>query len=513
MSEADHLTRSRRWLSSSFAGIVLVGGLVLSGGTALAGASGAAAVPGLLGESAGAITVAIAGGSQWAVGDYLQVQVQDLSGKDTIGFSGLANAAATDNLEVGTELDSASDFGTLGPAPVLPPTSCVPDDSAGSSANPTCDTLDIFFKNNGTARVTGESITLSPVEYDLSTLAADGPLLLNSVGGFASGGVKFQVTGGQVPSGATATLATTSTSIGVTPSSSASGSNVVYSATVSSGASRPGGTVSFATGTTPLCTATLLAGFGSCAADNAPVGTDTITGSYSGDGSHLASSGSSVLTVTSTCLSLGYAANAAFVCQAFADLLARLPSPSEDAYWSSSLISGTSRAQVAYEIASSQEYREDLVGNDYKGFLGRAADPGGLAYWVDALNSGTSDQAVLAGILGSPEFYADSGRIPALYVAALYQELLGRAPDATGAAFWESQLSLGTSPSAAAAGILGSSEYLRDYVTAQFSYLLGRLPDPAGLSYWVAELASGGSPETVVAGIIGSEEYFAEATA
>jgi hypothetical protein len=60
---------------------------------------------------------------------------------------------------------------------------------------------------------------------------------------------------------------------------------------------------------------------------------------------------------------------------------------------------------VAIGFLTSQEYRTDLVQNDYMTYLLRTADSGGLAAWVDALNAGATDQQVLAQIFGSAEGY------------------------------------------------------------------------------------------------------------
>ena len=65
-----------------------------------------------------------------------------------------------------------------------------------------------------------------------------------------------------------------------------------------SGTGTPTGTISFRTGTTKLCTAVLSGGVAACGATNAPVGTDTVTGTYSGGGGSAKSSGTATLTVT-----------------------------------------------------------------------------------------------------------------------------------------------------------------------------------------------------------------------
>ena len=74
---------------------------------------------------------------------------------------------------------------------------------------------------------------------------------------------------------------------------------MTYSAAVTSSAGTPTGSVVFSAGTTPLCTAPLVAGVGSCTASDAPLGADGVTGEYSGDLNFAASSGTTVLDVGS----------------------------------------------------------------------------------------------------------------------------------------------------------------------------------------------------------------------
>lgn len=95
-------------------------------------------------------------------------------------------------------------------------------------------------------------------------------------------------------------LSSTTTTVSTSTNSTTQGTSVKYSATVSGGSSTPTGTVSFAAGSTALCQATLSNGTGSCNASTAPVGNDTITGTYSGDSTHHGSSGSTSLTVSSS---------------------------------------------------------------------------------------------------------------------------------------------------------------------------------------------------------------------
>jgi hypothetical protein len=92
----------------------------------------------------------------------------------------------------------------------------------------------------------------------------------------------------------------TTTSVSVNQATVTAGTSVIYLAVVTpkSGTGTPAGTITFTTGSTTLCTAILSGGVAACGATNAPVGTDTVTGKYSGGGGYATSSGTATLTVT-----------------------------------------------------------------------------------------------------------------------------------------------------------------------------------------------------------------------
>ncbi len=94
-----------------------------------------------------------------------------------------------------------------------------------------------------------------------------------------------------------------------------------------------------------------------------------------------------------------------YVTGLYEDVLNRAPGKSELIPWQAAFDAGASRFGVAVGFLTSQEYRTDLVQDDYTTFLLRAADPLGLTTWVDALNAGYTDQLVLASIFGSAEGY------------------------------------------------------------------------------------------------------------
>src|SRR5262249_8894274 len=156
---------------------------------------------------------------------------------------------------------------------------------------------------------------------------------------------------------------------------------------------------------------------------------------------------------------------------------------------------------------ASQEFRTDQVEAFYQTFLHRSADPQGLAAWVQVLAAGGTLEQVQAGIAGSAEFLQNSGNTNDGFLNALYQPALGRAPDASGRAFFDQALASGTTPAQVAAAVLTSPEHAQDLVTADYLQFLHRPPDPAGLAGFVTALLQGARDEEIIATIVSSPEY------
>jgi uncharacterized delta-60 repeat protein len=74
----------------------------------------------------------------------------------------------------------------------------------------------------------------------------------------------------------------------------------------------------------------------------------------------------------------------------------------------------------------------------YQAAFNRAPDVGGLGFWIDAMDKGMSRDKVAQFFVESPEFKAMYGAAPtnAHYVTKFYENVLHRAPDAEGFAFW-----------------------------------------------------------------------------
>jgi len=100
----------------------------------------------------------------------------------------------------------------------------------------------------------------------------------------------------------------------------------------------------------------------------------------------------------------------------------------------------------------------------------------------------TQNFAMGGGVNGGTVGYADGGTIDPV-IAQIYQEQLGRAPDAGGAAFYSNALANGTSLADIKNSIAQSLEGQQmDVQSAASAYrqALGRNPEPAGLQYWMS---------------------------
>ncbi len=147
----------------------------------------------------------------------------------------------------------------------------------------------------------------------------------------------------------------------------------------------------------------------------------------------------------------------------------------------------------------------------YEAALDRLPDQGGLNFWVDAAQGGHPLSALAAGFAGSDEFAARfGGAAPdnGAYVDSLYQNVLGRAGEAGGRAFWTGALGGGASRADVLVGFSESAEnkagtaalvqggiWDRSEAAAEVARLydavLGRLPDAPGLVFWKDALEGG----------------------
>ena len=101
---------------------------------------------------------------------------------------------------------------------------------------------------------------------------------------------------------------------------------------------------------------------------------------------------------------------------------------------------------VAFDIGANQTAGSGYM--LYKAAFNRTPDVGGLGFWINKMDTGMSYNSVAQSFVNSAEFKtAFGGSNPTVntLVTKLYNNVLNRAPDAGGLAFWQEKLTTGWS--------------------------------------------------------------------
>jgi hypothetical protein len=143
----------------------------------------------------------------------------------------------------------------------------------------------------------------------------------------------------------------------------------------------------------------------------------------------------------------------------------------------------------------------------YQDVLGRAPDAAGLATWLQSTYSGVSQAAIAHGFWISAEHRG-------LQIDRLYGIYLHRAADSAGRAMWVQALMLGVSEAEVTRQFLLSQEYMAshgtaaDFVNGLYADVLKRFSDPSGAAFWQGLLAAGASRDSVVQAFLNSDEAY-----
>ena len=103
--------------------------------------------------------------------------------------------------------------------------------------------------------------------------------------------------------------------------------------------------------------------------------------------------------------------------------------------------------RVVTLVTNLQSSEDHLVYSLYQATFDRIPDYAGFEYWAGQADARQLSALQLADIfMAAPEFTAKFGANPTsdAYVTELYTNVLGRAPDAAGLAYWEAQANAGT---------------------------------------------------------------------
>ncbi len=208
----------------------------------------------------------------------------------------------------------------------------------------------------------------------------------------------------------------------------------------------------------------------------------------------------------------------AFVQHLYEDLLGRDPVGGDDQPWLNLMASGMAQVTVAQAILESPEHLHLMVNSMYQKLLGRAAETQGLDYWTNQLMHGSDEAAVRADIAASDEFFTRAGGSNDGFLAALYQDLLGRTGDAPSMALWQSQLTGGASRSEIAQSFVSSSEFhsllvnnpaSSTTVAGWYQTYFHRDGDQAGATFFSSQLDNKTPLEKVQLEMLASDEYLA----
>lgn len=201
-------------------------------------------------------------------------------------------------------------------------------------------------------------------------------------------------------------------------------------------------------------------------------------------------------------------ANARFVVDAYQQLLGRTADSNGVDFHLGRLAAGgdQSRQTFVYALLFSAEGSGQEVGRAYGDLLDRAADATGAAYWTSHLEGhGVLDLRVL--LLASDEHHARAGGTNAAWIEALYLDVLGRASDPSGLQYWLALADAGTPRPLIVAGLYLSDEALQQRVDTYYQETLARVASPAERTDGVAYIRANGERQ-LRAKIWASDEVF-----
>ena len=209
-----------------------------------------------------------------------------------------------------------------------------------------------------------------------------------------------------------------------------------------------------------------------------------------------------------------------YVSQVYLDLLHRPADPLGLGFWAGMLGEGRiSRQAVVMGLQNSGEYRALEVNEVFQHYLHRAADAPAVGPAANFLIAGGSLEQFIDMVVSSPEYFQlRGGNTNQGWLAALWQDSLGRPIDTQASTAALQALANGALLRQVAQTVLSSGEYQMHIVDVFYQDFLRRHADASGSGFLTGLFAQGTvggfDPDSrIISALLGSEEYFASVQA
>jgi hypothetical protein len=210
----------------------------------------------------------------------------------------------------------------------------------------------------------------------------------------------------------------------------------------------------------------------------------------------------------------------AFVDRQFRDFAGRAPTAAELSSWRQRIQARSHRPEQLVDELSRAAWWDGTLGRVYRMYRAtflRLPDDGGFDHWVAQFRRTGALLPIADYFAGSPEFVARYGSLgPSAFVDQVYRNVFGRAPDATGRAYWLRQLrEAGQGGRLTRGGLMiemsKQPEFLARYrhsttVVLLVKGMLRRVPSAAEVAELEPVVAQHGA-ERAVAGLLDSRPY------
>lgn len=207
-----------------------------------------------------------------------------------------------------------------------------------------------------------------------------------------------------------------------------------------------------------------------------------------------------------------------FAMQQYRDIMSREAPASEYTPWATQIAtSGAQRAVMINSLISAPEY-DDLSGpiiRLYSSYFLRQPDYNGMQFWIGQYRQGVAFDSISQFFATSPEFISRYGTAVTndQFVTLCYQNVLNRAPDAGGFAYWVGELNSGRRTrgnvmnafSESAESKLINSSKVR--TVQAYATMVRRAVDPSGYAFWPGQVTAAGTATGLINALMVSGEY------